>query len=212
MPHTPPAILLDEHGYPTDEALDAIRHWSGTPQALVEDLLDPLFRPGAGVMVEAVTDEWSRTDQRVSLITGGWSGCETVIGVIEHSMLGLYWQSSHHGGLHVYDIPDADWVSPMLVRPERRLVLPEERIVLRALMTAMECKVDSDVGECPSCGSAPCGPHGTYWYCEQHDWYDEDNADGVCGYALMLTRAATTATDTAAHPTAATADTAATRA
>lgn len=195
MPHATPAAILDEHGYPTDDALDAIRHWTGTPRALVEDLLDPIFRPGAGVMVEAALDKWSDLPiQRVSFITGGWSGCETAVGVIENSMLGLYWQSSHRGGLHVYEIPDADWVSPMRVRPVRRLALPEELTVLHALMTAMDCKVDSDTADCPSCGSAPCGPHGTYWHCEAHDWHETDNADGVCGYALMLTRAATAAT------------------
>lgn len=58
-----------------------------------------------------------------------------------------------------------------------------------ALMAAMDCKVSSDVGECPSCGSAPCGPHGEYWYCETHDWHEDDNSEGVCGYALMLSRA-----------------------
>lgn len=200
MPHHVPDVLLDRDGYPTDEALEAIQFWSGTPQALVEDLLDPIFRCGAGVLTETITDDFDRPTQRVSLITGGWSGCERTISVIERSMLGLYWESSARGGLHVYEIPDAQWATPMRVLRTCAAVLPEERTILRALMSAMDCKVHSDTADCPSCGSAPCGPHGTYWYCEQHDWHETDNADGICGYALMLARsvlAASTATDEA---------------
>lgn len=63
-----------------------------------------------------------------------------------------------------------------------------EARVTTALMTAMGCKVEDDVPECPNCDTATCQPHGLIYYCIEHDWHESDNAPGVCGYAVMLAR------------------------
>lgn len=72
---------------------------------------------------------------------------------------------------------------------------PTEQATLTALMGVMECVIESDIGECPSCDTGYCTPHGLLWYCTQHDWHETDNAEGQCGYALMLTRATITTTE-----------------
>lgn len=198
MPHTIPVVLFDDHGYPTDEALEAIQNWRGTPQSLVDDVLLPMFATGGNGSVEACTGddgpyEW------VTLRTGGWSGCESVIETLQASAFGtLFWSDSHRGGLHHYKVPTHRWASPLpAVNAPVTVVLPDERTTLGALMAAMDCKVHSDTADCPSCGSAPCGPHGPYWYCDEHDWHETDNAEGVCGYALMLARSVLAASSAA---------------
>lgn len=178
--------LIDDDGYPTEEALIALQNWTDTPRNLINNILDPIFCRGAGITVEE-TRIHDRDMTQVSLVTGGWSGCETAIGVIERSMLGCYWEASHRGGLHVYNIPTDDYDRPMRVLPDLRPLLPyDTRTVLDALMNAMKCRMNEDEGECFSCGSAPCGPHGIYYYCETHDGHERDNAKDTCGYALML--------------------------
>ena len=79
--------------------------------------------------------------------------------------------------------------SPTLPASLRLRQLAEQAALTR-VMAAMECKMLDDIGDCLSCGSAPCGPHPVIWYCEQHDWHEDGNAEGVCGYALKVTRAA----------------------
>lgn len=186
--HTSP--LLDNNGYPTPHALNTIQNWTGTPEHLTTQILNPIFAPGAGLTIEDTTDFLNRPIKRVSLITGGWSGCETAINVIERSMYGYaYWESTHRGGLHIYNIPTTTWDQPMQALPDMRPLLPyDTRTVLDALMTAMNCNIDSDTGDCPTCGSAPCGPHPTYYWCNEHDWHDTDNTNDTCGYALTLAR------------------------
>lgn len=59
-----------------------------------------------------------------------------------------------------------------------------------ALMAAMGCKVESDSPEGPCCEPpAACHGHGLIWYCTEHDWQEDGNSEGVCGYALMLAQA-----------------------
>lgn len=61
--------------------------------------------------------------------------------------------------------------------------------VAAVLMAAMGCKVESDYSECPSCdGSIPCG-HTLIWFCTEHDGHEDENREGLCGYAAMLTAA-----------------------
>lgn len=59
-------------------------------------------------------DEWLneklRTVVRVSLATGGWSGNERIIDALDGTMFHLrFWESSHRGGLYVYEVPKAEW-------------------------------------------------------------------------------------------------------
>ncbi len=63
-----------------------------------------------------------RLVRRVSLVTGGYSDDEALLGRVEHgSLFSLsYWESSHRGGLTVYEVPverfdsleEHEWLEP----------------------------------------------------------------------------------------------------
>jgi hypothetical protein len=60
--------------------------------------------------VEEWLDGQHRTFVRVSLATGGWSDNEQIIDTLDGSMFHLrFWESSHRGGLDVYEVPEAEW-------------------------------------------------------------------------------------------------------
>lgn len=101
---------FDENGYPDEATLDAIEHWPHTDTA------------GLVAFARAAFDEdygrWSHTTRIDSdgkeipcleIATGGWSGNESVVSALRqnHVFHGLYWESSHRGGLHVYNYPAA---------------------------------------------------------------------------------------------------------
>ena len=48
-----------------------------------------------------------RTQRRLYLSTGGWSGNEDIMGALEGNdvFFGLYWVSSRRGGHYVFDVP-----------------------------------------------------------------------------------------------------------
>lgn len=92
--------LTDEHAYPTEAALDMIRHW---PNEDLPDLFDFIksiwWMPSWGwheVEEEEVTS--------YHLSTGGWSGNEDIIGAMRnhHIFWMLYWYSSRVGGHFVF--------------------------------------------------------------------------------------------------------------
>lgn len=86
----------DDHAYPTDESLAAIRAWPVEGwRALLEQL-----RPGWEHY-----GSWRRRGPILRLATGGWSGNEEIIGELRGTWLWwLAWRSSHRGGLHVFDL------------------------------------------------------------------------------------------------------------
>ena len=90
----------DGDGYPTEEAVDRIAAYDLTIQPF-EDFLELLRRNWSGY------GSWKRTKTRLRLATGGWSGCEDVIGALQRNFVfqALCWQSSHRGGLHIYRVP-----------------------------------------------------------------------------------------------------------
>ncbi|MGW8431406.1 hypothetical protein ACWGJ9_09790 [Curtobacterium citreum] len=104
-----PGELVDSNGYPTEEALEHLRRFTGTPAEYVT-YAESLFVNGAGVHVEDLDGRWDRGMKRVSFVTGGWSGCESVISAIEGSMFSFRfareWKS---GGYWAYEIHASQW-------------------------------------------------------------------------------------------------------
>lgn len=101
-------MLLDEDGYPTDEALDRIRNW-GTEDlgSLIDLIWDVWNNFNCGFLLrDKVEDEDGRSYRELSLATGGWSGNESIVAALRANTMFhlLYWQSSHRGGLHIYRI------------------------------------------------------------------------------------------------------------
>ena len=104
-------------------------------------------------------------------------------------------------GVSIYDLSCAcgewnNWEGPgshhaHVAEVIARVSAERETRVTERLMQTMGCKVEMDSPEGPCCEPpASCGGHGDVWYCTQHDWHEDGNAEGVCGYAVMLARAA----------------------
>lgn len=112
--------LYDEDGYPTDEALDYLDRFEGTPAEYVA-YAESLWDGGAGVRIEDA-DRWGRPTKKVSFVTGGWSGCETVAGHMKRTMFSFaYWQHSTRGGLTVFEVPASQWDEPIFLGKLRLL-------------------------------------------------------------------------------------------
>lgn len=111
LPDIDPGLeLYDEDGYPTDEALEALRRHQGTIPELVA-LACALYRCG-GVTVEHGPDGIGRPGIVFTTVTMGWSGCESVDAVLHGTLFyQACWESSSRGGVTVYAISQGVWDS-----------------------------------------------------------------------------------------------------
>ena len=142
VPHTTDELWDD--GYPTDAALDLITGFTGTHAELFA-LVRMLWSP-YGVIHIALTDD-SREIAAV-LVTGGWSGNESIVGALENSFYVQMrlWHSSTRGGRHEYRVPVGEWNSPLLatLMGNRAHVLAAEALV-PALAAVDELAARGDV-------------------------------------------------------------------
>jgi hypothetical protein len=117
-------VLTDEHGYPTDEALDFLRTFTGSAHQLVEHL-DEAMRGYGGVKVERTTDDFDRPIRQVYMATGGWSGNEEIVSHLMRSFFWFaYWESSKRGGAFTFHVPEDRWDEPMIEWPPARVLPP----------------------------------------------------------------------------------------
>lgn len=85
--------------YPDDDELISLKEILGNPDFLsgAAKIAEMIRSTGYG---RATLDE---KNQRLEIATGGWSGCEEIIDAINGSLWDInYWQSTHRGGLHVW--------------------------------------------------------------------------------------------------------------
>lgn len=103
--------LWDGDGYPTDEALDLITGFTGTHAELFA-LVEVVWRLYGWMRIERTVDG---REIAVVLVTGGWSGNESIIGALESSFFVQMrlWHSSTRGGRHEYRVPVGQWNSPL---------------------------------------------------------------------------------------------------
>lgn len=102
-------------GYPSDELLEAIPYWTGTPRELVEHVLTDVFRGYGGVKVTDEIDFADRPVKKLRLVTGGWSGNESMISALKESFFWTaWWESSQRGGAYTFEIPMADYDKAMI--------------------------------------------------------------------------------------------------
>ena len=78
------------NGYPTNKTLDNIRAYSGDFNKLME-LITPLFE---------TYGKCAREDDNWVVVTGGWSGCESVVEALKENLLfwACCWRMSKVGG------------------------------------------------------------------------------------------------------------------
>lgn len=100
--------LIDGDGYPTDTALDRISTFTGSAEEMA-NYVGSLMHNGAA-QLEDFVDDFQRPGKRLTLVTGGWSGCESVISALQGTMFHfLGWESSFRGGKHTYTFTPQQW-------------------------------------------------------------------------------------------------------
>src|SRR5690606_11066638 len=106
-PAEPAWLEIDDSGYPVEDSLRELVT-SGHRFADVLEAVRPYIEDAYGTYrINEVTD--SMGDQVIEhrITTGGWSGIEEVLSVLEGTIgWSLSWQSSHRGGLHVLHMND----------------------------------------------------------------------------------------------------------
>jgi predicted HAD superfamily Cof-like phosphohydrolase len=132
--------ILDEDGYPTDEALEAIARWVGSPRVLLEDLLDPIFESYGGLSVTTDIDEYAKPVRKVRFATGGWSGCEHALSALRKNFFWfLWWETSARGGAHTFEIPEQSYDKPLVkMLPIRDTSVLEDTASVADMMNLME--------------------------------------------------------------------------
>jgi hypothetical protein len=112
-------VLFDDDGYPTDEALEVIRSFYGTPRQLVA-YIKRLWRYAEALSVEKCTDDdrfpRDHPEVEISFATVGWSGNENIISSLDDTMFSfMHWYLSKRGGLYVYRVSEERWDTPMFL-------------------------------------------------------------------------------------------------
>ncbi len=94
--------MLDEHGYPTEEALEKIKDWPDKDMlGLMAFVKELWYYPEWG---------WNEKDEDkyVSYLisTGGWSGNEDLIGAMKsnHMFWMFCWVQSRRGGHYIFEV------------------------------------------------------------------------------------------------------------
>lgn len=102
--------LIDNEGYPTDEALEGLGTFDGTADEMA-DYVGRLMHNGSA-RVEDYVDDFKLPGKRLTLVTGGWTGCESVISGLQETMFHIVgWESSARGGKHTYTFTLEQWDS-----------------------------------------------------------------------------------------------------
>ena len=93
--------MKDEHGYPTDEAIDLIESFD-------------IIKEGQSSFWDLIEECWwmaerqmERKENEIVLHTGGWSGNEEIIQAMKNSkyfLWGVFWVQSKRGGHYWFEI------------------------------------------------------------------------------------------------------------
>ena len=93
-------IEVDEDGYPTDETLEIIKHWNYKEHYFeLMEFIAEYFNSGYGRC------ELRTIDNTFEVVTGGWSGNESIISALKSNTLFWLtcWKSSKRGGYYEFD-------------------------------------------------------------------------------------------------------------
>lgn len=94
---------FDQHGYPTEETLQAIREWPYEDRHGLVIFLKQAWNFEYGSMATRV---WGG-QQGLYIVTGGWSGNEDVVAALQQNTLfwTTCWEMSKRGGKHCFHVP-----------------------------------------------------------------------------------------------------------
>ncbi len=111
--------MPDQDGYPTDDELKKLEEWDGVkdPFGLI-DFLEEIWNWPEWCITKKKgrTGIFRKPCLRFYLSTGGWSGNESIIGVLQKNFFWqIFWVNSHRGGHYEFEIP-LDWSKRMKAR------------------------------------------------------------------------------------------------
>ena len=98
---------FDSDGYPTNLTLEIIKDWPyGHGYIDLMSYVGHAWKWEDFVWCNAIKDQLGNDVWEYTLITGGWSGNESIISALErnHLFYHLCWRESHRGGKHVYEV------------------------------------------------------------------------------------------------------------
>jgi hypothetical protein len=96
-------IDVDGDGYPEEECFQIVEDWSSSDfKGLIEYIAPAFERYGR---IELMISNYADVTGAI-VATGGWSGCEDVIGSMRRNTVWwmMYWHSSYRGGKFVFEI------------------------------------------------------------------------------------------------------------
>ena len=110
-----PDAIMDENDYPTESFLEWLATTSDTLRAL---------RAAADFFDNCGYGKSSRENDRLRLVTGGWSGCEDVLEALSKNLKlwSTHWREHHHGGKWVFALTALE---SLVVRETAPTNLPE---------------------------------------------------------------------------------------
>ena len=137
-------------GYPSEEELQRLAAFRGTARELVE-YVESIWRNGAGTFVLRGLNHWGKAEVTASFVTGGWSGCEKIVGVLNSTLARTFASKWGRGGLHEYTFPAKvydsdepwDWALPADGAPEE----PGPYAYVRDRLASLEAAVDERIHE-----------------------------------------------------------------
>ncbi len=126
MSGRPDVDILDDDGYPTDEALVGVSSFQGTAADFVSYISELYLAQGYGkAVMKDVVDYFGRDCKEVTLVTGGWSGCEDVLEQVRGTFFHItFWAASFRGGKDVYLVPEGMWDVEMMWGNLKNLIVP----------------------------------------------------------------------------------------
>jgi hypothetical protein len=103
--------LLDDNGYPTDDALQIIRIWHWSDPKGWFSFIKIIWYVSSWGWHELETEHSYKKDEKVyqyHTSTGGWSGNESIIQAMQDNIMmwHLNWVSSRRGGHYVFELKE----------------------------------------------------------------------------------------------------------
>ncbi len=106
------AELLDDDGYPTDEALEIVEKWHWDDISGWFKFIESIWylRSWGWNECDGGIDEWTQeklldTTKRYHISTAGWSGNESIIYSMKqnHMLWAITWVQSRRGGHYIFE-------------------------------------------------------------------------------------------------------------
>ena len=142
--------LGPDQGYPSEDELQRLASFRGTPRELIE-YVESIWRNGAGSVVTRAKNHWGKEEVIATFVTGGWSGCESIISTLNRTLAISFSHSWQRGGAHSFAFPakvydsDKSWDWELLLHEPASDRGPYA--YLRDRLATLEAAVDERVHE-----------------------------------------------------------------